>query len=544
MPPQCFKSENSWGLDMLTDLAPSVVLVLTCSLIALGSIFILAALQSSSDRKARTVFADRSGGTVFLFDGDVLIDATPAARALIARDSKGSPWLRLLAYLAPRFPDVENRLAILPEIGQVALTETQSDGSLLAFEAELRGGLTRISLHEAESVPEQGVQDLLTQKAMQQELQQLRAAIARTPMLIWRETATGEVIWANARYLGEAAERLEPGRDLTWPLPRLFDSRTTATHVTQGFANHRHKLQSPDGEGHWYELTHEEDGTDRLFYATPCDLTVRAEASLQDFTQTLTKTFAHLTTGLAIFDRQRQLALFNPALLDLCNLPPDFLSGRPTLFAFLDAMRDRSMIPEPKDYRTWRKQMSALEQAASSGLYEETWNLPSGQTYRVVGRPHPNGALALMIDDISTEMSRIRRFRADLELGQSVLDAVDQAVAVFSSGGALVLANTSYANLWGHDPAASLGQSSLKQICAWWRERSAPTTFWAEAEAFCSTATNCDLLVGEVRMLDGRLIHCELRGLLGGATLVKFKASERDILDAPILAVNRQLKRA
>lgn len=529
---------------MLADLAPSVVLVLTCGLIALGSIFILAALQSSVDKKAKTVFTDRSAGTVFLFDGDMLVDATPPAKALITRDGKGSAWLRLLAYLAPRFPDVENQLAVLPEIGQVALVETQADGSILAFEAELRGGLTRISLHEAESLPDHGGQDLLTQKAIEQDLQQMRAAIARTPMLIWRESAAGEVIWANARYLSEAADRLDAGRDLTWPLPRLFEVHSAAGQTPQGVSAQRHKLQAPNGETHWYELTQEEDGADRLYYATLCDQTVKAETSLQELTQTLSKTFAHLATGLAIFDRQRQLALFNPALVDLCNLPPDFLSGRPTLFAFLDAMRDRRMIPEPKDYRTWRKQMSALEQAAASGLYEETWNLPSGQTYRVVGRPHPNGALALMIDDISTEISRIRRFRADLELGQSVLDAVDQAVAVFSSGGALVLTNASYATLWGHDPAASLGQGSWKQICAWWRERSAPTTFWAEAEVFCDTATNCDLLIGEVRLLDGRLIHCELRSLLGGATLVKFRSSDRDMLQQPLIAANRRLKRA
>lgn len=529
---------------MLTDWAPSVVLVLTCGLIALGSIFILAALHSSGDQTSTTVFADRSGGTTFLFDGDTLIDATPAAKALIAQGGNGSAWLRLLAYLSPRFPDVENRLAVLPDIGQIALTETQADGSMLAIEAELRGGLTRIALHEAETLPEKSSQDLLTQKALQQEVQQLRAAIARTPMLIWREATTGDVIWANARYLAEAAARLEPGRDLTWPLPRLFDGRMTATHVTQGFTSHRHKLASPNGEGNWYDVTHEEDSGDRLFYATPCDQTVKAESALRDFTQTLTKTFAHLPTGLAIFDRQRQLALFNPALLDLCNLPPDFLSARPTLFAFLDAMRDRNMIPEPKDYRSWRKQMSELEKEAASGLYEETWNLPSGQTYRLVGRPHPNGALALMFDDISTEMSRIRRYRADLELGQSVLNAVDQAVAVFSSGGALVLANSCYADLWGHDPAATLGQGTLKQISTWWRERSAPTTFWAEAETFCGTASNRDLLVGEVRLLDGRLIYCELRGLPGGATLVKFKTADHETIDGHGLPMDRHLKRA
>ncbi|MGL4320307.1 MAG: hypothetical protein ACRCS3_05530, partial [Paracoccaceae bacterium] len=117
---------------MLTDWVPSMVLVLTCGLIALGSIFLLAALHSSGDRTSTTVFSDRSGGTTFLFDGDMLVDATPAARALIAQGGTGAPWLRLLAYLAPRFPEVENRLGLLQEVGQIALTEIQPDGSILA----------------------------------------------------------------------------------------------------------------------------------------------------------------------------------------------------------------------------------------------------------------------------------------------------------------------------------------------------------------------------------------------------------------------------
>lgn len=522
---------------MTLEWVPTLVLVLTCGLIAVGSIFILAALQTNADRASGSIFSDRSGGTQFLFDGDLLLDATPSGRALLAQAGGTSPpWLRLLAYLSPRFPDFEARLAELPEEGRLSLTETLADGNILTLDADFRGGLTRITLHEAETLPDHGGQDLLTQKAMQRDLAQMRSTLAHSPQLIWRENAAGEVVWANARYLTEAAARLEPGRDLSWPLPRLFD--------TQGSVGQRHKLSQDDGGTHWFDLTVQAEDQDRLIFATPCDATVKAETALRDFTQTLTKTFAHLPIGLAIFDRQRQLALFNPALLDLCELPPDFLSARPTLFAFLDAMRDRNMIPEPKDYRSWRKQMTELEKEAASGLYEETWSLPSGQTYRLTGRPHPNGALALMFEDISTEISRIRRYRADLELGQSVLDAMDQAVAVFSAGGALVMANARYNELWGHDPGAMVGQGTLPQICAWWRDCSAPTTFWAEAEAFCDSASNRDALIGEVRLLDGRLIGCQLRGLPGGATMIKFNSADQIGQEPHELVAERQLKRA
>ena len=533
---------------MMLEWVPTLVLIVTCGLIALGSLFVLAALQTETARNAGAIFVDRAGGTHFLFDGDHLLDATPSARALLGQIGQdGQAWRRLLAYITPRFPEFEGKLSDLPDDGRLTLTETLPDGSLLSVEAEMRGGLTRIVLHESDTGS--GGQDVLTQKAMQQELTTLRRTLAQTPLLIWRENTAHEVVWANASYLNEAAARLEPGRDLTWPQPRLFETRAIPASLGQTSPQHgqamRLSLGATDGgEARWYDLTLEDMGDERLFFATPCDTAVKAETALRDFTQTLTKTFAHLPIGLAIFDRQRQLALFNPALLDLCNLPPDFLSARPTLFAFLDAMRDRNMIPEPKDYRTWRKQMTALEKEASAGLFEETWSLPSGQTYRLVGRPHPNGALALMFEDISTEINRIRRYRADLELGQSVLDAMDQAVAVFSSGGALLMTNARYADLWGHDPAATVGQGTLAQICTWWRDRSAPTTFWSEVEVFCEDSSNCDTLIGEVRLLDGRLIGCQLRGLPGKATLVKFDLAGHRAADTLPIADDLRLKRA
>jgi PAS domain-containing protein len=215
-------------------------------------------------------------------------------------------------------------------------------------------------------------------------------------------------------------------------------------------------------------------------------------------------------------------------LLDLSGLQPDFLSMRPTLFAFLDAMRDRDMIPEPKDYRTWRRQMVALEQAASSGLFEETWSLPSGLTYKVVGRPHPNGALALLIEDISTEIGRIRRYRADLELSQAVVDSVDQALAVFSPASALVMANAAYCRLWGHDPASTVSEGSFATLCAHWQGRSAPNPFWAEAESFAAAHdTDSAPLHGEARLLDGRLVECRISALPGGAKLARFEIATR-----------------
>ncbi len=282
------------------------------------------------------------------------------------------------------------------------------------------------------------------------------------------------------------------------------------------------------GKPLWFDCHRFETARGTVNFGLPADATVRAETALREFVQTLTKTFAHLPIGLAIFDRQRQLALFNPALIDLTTLGPDFLSGRPTLFSFLDHLREARMIPEPKDYRSWRQQMTELEKAASTGHYQETWTLPSGLTYQVTGRPHPDGAVALLIEDISAEVSLTRRFRSDLELGQAVVDSLTEAIAVFSPAGVLVMSNAAYARMWGTDPATTLGEVGATESMRLWQSGSLPNPIWADARDFISSIGPRADWTGEAVLQSGQRIACRFQAIAGGATLAGFLPQESD----------------
>lgn len=491
--------------------------------IAILALFVLSRLQPAGVKGSTSIFTETSSGTVFLFDGETLIDATAGARALLSTGgAKGSAWQRLQAFIAPRFPEFEARIAGLSTLGNLTLASSDAAASPLTLHVEWRGGLARISVIDAAADAQSHSIDTLSLRAMEEELDILRNAITHAPILMWRQNRLAEVVWANQAYLSEVIGSQEEGGSLTWPLPRLFPTLS----VPQGESSARGQrgaLEQKGGKPHWFDLHAFPQEAGHLIFALPADPAVHAETALREFVQTLTKTFAHLQIGLAIFDRQRQLALFNPALLDLTTLPPDFLSARPTLFSFLDAMRDRHMIPEPKDYKAWRKQMIALEKAAASGKFEEVWTLPSGQTYRVTGRPHPDGAMALMFEDISAETLQTRRYRADLELGQAVIDSMDEGMAIFSQAGTLVMSNRAYASLWGHDPGAMLAESGLGSVCTHWRTKSAPSPIWTEASAFINTLGPREPWAGEARLVDGRLIACRFQPLTGGATLAGFR---------------------
>jgi PAS domain-containing protein len=489
--------------------------VLSAGLLAMAVMVLHSAWRSLRRQPVPSIFDQSPSRVAFLFDGERMVDASPAARALLPEGEDNRAKARMIARLGQDFPNLSERLANLPRTGQILVPSRPGVSPPLVLKGEHVSGLTRITVEEGQ---ENGTSraDVATAAALQQEVMAQRSVLGRAPVLMWKESAEGEVVWANHAYLIRAVELLPEGEDLSWPLPRLFSIESGNGRLP------RLKLQMPNG-AEWFDLVRIPSGEETLCYALTADKTVQAETALREFMQTLTKTFADLPIGLAIFDRSRCLQMFNPALTDLTTLPPEMLIARPTLNAFLDAMRARSMIPEPRDYRSWRKQLARLEEEATMGLFEETWSLPGGQTYRVIGRPHPNGALAFMFEDISNEMSRTRRYRADVELGQSVIDAVEDAVAVFSQGGQLVLSNHAYAQLWQHDPQVLLSEASISTLCAWWRDHAAPTLLWDDAIDYVTTSGDRTAWEGEVRLLDGRLVMCRFRPLTGGATLITFR---------------------
>ena len=83
-------------------------------------------------------------------------------------------------------------------------------------------------------------------------------------------------------------------------------------------------------------------------YALDITEIVRAQQTQKNYVQTLTKTYATPSIGLAIFDRNRQLILFNPALIELPALPVDYLSARPNLLTAFDKLWDNQIMPETK----------------------------------------------------------------------------------------------------------------------------------------------------------------------------------------------------
>lgn len=515
---------------MVTPLALAAIVVATSIAAALVALLLMASWPDLGARRQARAQGGVSGHleqAVFLFDDQDLVDATGTAHALLgAIPGPGSEWARLSGYLSQRLRGFTAEMGTLADRGELQLQDPDGD---LRVRAEWLGQLARLTVTDLSAEGQAVLVDALSHKAQEAELAALRDTLAVAPALIWRTNGTGAVVWANNAYLDAAVEQGDEGAEvLTWPVPALFRDLADS--------GQRQMLSSKGGRpAQWFDCHSLPVPGGTVHFALPADAAVKAEASLREFVQTLSKTFAHLPIGLAIFDRQRQLALFNPALVDLTATGVEFLSSRPTLQAFLDRLRERQVIPEPKDYASWRQQMMDLERQASSGLYEETWTLPSGQTYHVVGRPHPDGAVAFLLEDITAEITLTRRFRSEIELGQAVVDTVEEAIVVFSPAGELILSNAAYDALWGVEPSLTLGKVTVVDSIRRWLELAQPNPAFGEIRDFVLGMEDRSEWGADLRLLAGDALACRVVPLSGGATLVGFSRFrvERAMLRRP-----------
>lgn len=501
----------------------AIAVIFAAFAIAVAALLAFAMIDRRKTSQLRAFSAEERDAIVFIFENETLIDATPAARQFLeSAPMRGTAWTHLSSLLQPRFPRLSQWIGDLALLGEMEVRSV--DGSN-ALKAEWHDGVARITLETTDQSTEYVPLDQHSLHAMSHELESLRSNAEHMPFPVWREDRSGAITWCNRAYL-ELVDSAEGDlENRPWPPQRVFDlSDMPSPHdLAEGDENFRAAFTPLDSDTrHWFEIVEHEMPDGSLFSASPADRIVHAETSLNEFVTTLTKTFATLPIGLAIFDRNRELALFNPALMDLTMLPVDLLCARPSLATFLDRLREQRMMPEPKDYKSWRQRLSALVDEARNGTYEETWALPTGQTYRVTGRPHPDGAIAFLFEDISAEVSLTRRFRTEIETGQAALDALPQAIAIFSTNGNMTMSNDAYADLWGFDPSTTVDEMSISDAALRWKAVCTPTQLWADLRSFVGQIGPRNAWSAPIALKDGRALSCQIKPLAHGATMVSF----------------------
>jgi len=407
---------------------------------------------------------EASDKVVFWFQSDELKHSTEAAHQMLQDLKLANGLPEVAKFFEHRFPGAASLGSAKDGVSEFSSIWTHDLATL------------RLAKHrnnvQFELIEPTTASDIYKLRRAKHELEMIQNVVENTPFPVWQIADSGSVTMSNAAFR-------ELGSELGQQLIGFATSNTS--HVE------RVKFELDQSKPpHWFDINKFSLPKSSVQYALDVTEIVRAQQAQKNFVQTLTKTFATLSIGLAIFDRNRQLMLFNPALIDLTTLPADFLSARPNLLTVFDRLRDNQIMPEPKNYATWREKLAIVVAAATEGTYTEIWNLPTGATFRISGRPHPDGALAFLFEDITAEVSMSRRFTAELELHRELLNNLDGAISVFSITGELYHQNEAHAFLWGALSTDPENRSTIQDASKLWQSRSRPTGLWGEIRDFVS----------------------------------------------------------
>ncbi|MEM9269658.1 MAG: PAS-domain containing protein, partial [Pseudomonadota bacterium] len=284
-------------------------------------------------------------------------------------------------------------------------TTRNRQGQLIEARGRTEGAHVEISLLRA-SDKTQTTEDIEAKLAsVQTDLDLVKALLSQTPTQCAVVDASGSIVeandaldrsvWTDTYNVNKLAPELRGLLDKSATTGKLTVHLTIEDDIDVPFE----VVLAPAPQ----ELCALTGQSDPLYLLSLSDISreTDAENAMNALMMTLTQIFAHLSIGLAVFDADRHMTMFNPALAQMTGLDAAALAQRPTLRDFFEALRRTRMLPEQSDFRTWKRKILAVEDDATDGTYQEDWVLPSGQVFRVTGRTHGRGGLAFLFDDIT-----------------------------------------------------------------------------------------------------------------------------------------------
>ena len=428
------------------------------------------------------------------------------AAALEAPEHDPAAVIKAIGQLAP---DHAARIKLLIDKGEPFRFAAQAPGGPLAVEGRSSGLVAWIRVaRAAESAPGGRFAEMAD----------------RLPAPAWVVRRDGRIVWANKAWL-EAAEARSLEEALAKDLS--FDRNAEAEAAEAAAAGEKRegfRWVTLKGQRRAYRVTAEPVGPDEAA-AVAIDVTEAEHTrdTLSRHVEAHDETLNHLADAVAIFASSKRLSYHNKAFEELWALDPAWLAERPSHGEWLDRLRQRRQLPETAEYARWKAK--ELEFYGSTEVApDDLWNLPDGRTLRVVRQPHPMGGLLLLFSDITGELSLRAQYNALIQVQQTTLDKLNDAVAVFASDGRLRLHNEAFERLWGLSNQQLVDAGDFAGVAELCRPLLHEPQLWTDLQG---RVTDPDPLSrvpvsGEAKASDGRTFSWQSRPLPDGATLVGF----------------------
>jgi signal transduction histidine kinase len=211
-----------------------------------------------------------------------------------------------------------------------------------------------------------------------------------------------------------------------------------------------------------------------------------------------------MTAAVAQFDPDHTLSFYNRPFARMSGIDPAALDERPAFDRVLDEMRDHARLPEVRDFPAWKSERRDWFTSADE-LITEDWTLASGDHWRVVAQPLPDGGLRMILEDRTEQVSLASARDTLLRVRTATFDNLFEAIGVFASDGRLTLWNRRFCQVWDFDEEWLTEHPRVDELVPVMAKKLVNPTEAAQVrEMVRDTTTGRQSGTGRVSLTDGR----------------------------------------
>jgi len=449
---------------------------------------------------------------------EVIGDASIVAPELTADTIVNYPaWLRPEQAFA-----LDNAVEKLLGSGEgFSLTLTTASGRYVTAEGRAIGGAAVLKLNDVTGVKKELAELIHRHRELQADTDAQRTLMAALPSPVWVRDTADRLVFANPAY----ARAVEAPDGASAVRRELLDSSTRVeieeSHATGAAFSGRAPVIVA-GARRIFDIL--EVAGPRGSAGIGIDVT-EIEALRAEIARTVAahrRTLDQVSTAVAIFGPDQNLAFYNSAYRALWDIDAAFLDQAPSDGAVLDRLRAARRLPEQSDFRAWKAQLHQAYRASEPAQYE--WHLPDQRMLRVVTTPNPDGGITYLFDDVTERVNLERRFDALIRVQGETLDNLTEAVALFGSDGRVRLFNPAFARMWQLPSALLALHPHIEAVIEQCRPFHDDGETWeALREAVTVLVDRRDPIYRRIERIDGSVVDCLTVPLPDGATLVTFQ---------------------
>jgi signal transduction histidine kinase len=403
-----------------------------------------------------------------------------------------------------------------------SISLTTAAGRLVSAEGRAIGGSATLRLKDVSGLRREIAE--LTRRLQRQQagVDAQRALLEALPSPVWTRDAGGRLTFVNpafARAVGatDPTRAVADGRELLDLSTRAEIERRRARGVA---SSSRAVIDVADARCVFDVFeTPTPHGS-----AGMCQDVTELEALRSEFASTVEahrRTLDQLSTAVAIFDPNHNLAFYNSAYRTLWEIDAAFLDRHPADSAIIDRLRTARRLPEQQDFRAWKAQLHSAYRAGEPATYE--WHLPDQRTLRVVTTPNPDSGVTYLFDDVTERLNLERRFDALIRVQGETLDNLSEAVALFGSDGRVRLYNPVFERMWQLSPVMLDAHPHIEAVIEQCRKFHREHETWQSLRAAVTAIDSREPILRRIDRIDGSVIDCRTVRLPDGATLMTFQ---------------------